>query len=678
MSEIIAFAPRAELDAKANLEGFIDVCRFHLTAFGADLSFNENIWDVTESIEIKAKYHAVRMVFSTLESSTEKNFVPMQEPFLSFAKGYMRYQHALRPTINLPGRLVALRALEAALRETGTADPIRVDAHVMNRAAQMLQDRLAPGTAYRAGGQLELVAEFLNENRLATVRASWHNPIKRPIDTVRVGKAFDERRAEKLPSRAALEALPNVYRLAIEPGDVLVSSVCAVLCSAPDRINEVLLLPENCEVRQQNRENGENYGLRWWSAKGAEPMVKWVVSSMSNVVQEAIGRIRRVTAEARLVARWYEQNPTKIFLPPDLEHLRNKEWLNSREVAEILYCEPVSRETARGWCKSNNILAHVNGKNWLVRFADLEAAVLRELPSGFPIMVAATGMRYSEALFVILRNSVEARKSPFRCIMEPVGQGVIWNRLGARSATGVKSIFDRAELTEEDGNPIHVTSHQFRHYLNTLAQAGGLSQLDIAKWSGRKDIRQNEAYDHESNESLLARVREAIGDDARIFGPLAARNHKNLISRDEFARLKVPTAHTTEFGYCIHDYVMAPCQMHRDCLNCEEQVCIKGEVEKEEKIRRALDEATRLLLMAEKAEEGGDFGASDWVEHHRAQMARLSSLIEIFENPLVPPGAVIRLKPSNVPSRIEHAAVARLSSAEQPGHTIPGIPEVSQ
>lgn len=673
MNKIITFVPKAELDAEANVKGFIDVCRNHLTVFGADLDFDANIWDVRETIELKAKYHAVRMVFSNLDSSTEKNFVPMQEPFLSFAKGYMRYQHALRPTLNVAGRLVALRALEVALREVGTPDPARVDTHILNRAAQMLRSRLAPSTAYRAGGQLELIAEFLDVNRLSTIRTSWHHPIKRPIDTVRVGKEFDERRAAKLPSQAALEALPQVYCLAVEPGDILVSSVCAILCSAPDRINEVLLLPENCEVRQQNGDRGEDYGLRWWPAKGADPMVKWVVSSMSRVVQEAIARIRQVTDEARTVARWYEQNPTKIYLPPNMEHLRSKEWLTPREVADVLYSEPVTQDAPRHWCKANNVSMSRSEKTFSVRFSDLETAVLGELPLGFPVMVSEIGLRYSEALFVTLRNRLRVGKSSFRCIIEPVGQNVIWNRLGGRNDSGQKSVFDRASLTEEDGSPVHVTSHQFRHYLNTLAQIGGLSQLDIAKWSGRKDVRQNEAYDHESNESLLARVRAAIGEDSRMFGPLVASSRKELIQRDEFARLKVPTAHTTDFGYCIHDYVMAPCQMHRDCLNCDEQVCIKGDLEKEARIRLAFEEATRLLRMAEKAQEEGDFGALDWIEHHRAQVDRLSSLIEILEKPTVPRGAVIRLSPANVPSRIEHATAARFGNEGQSKCTVLAI-----
>jgi hypothetical protein len=36
----------------------------------------------------------------------------------------------------------------------------------------------------------------------------------------------------------------------------------------------ILTLPYACEVREPRRDKEEAYGLRWWPAKGAEPMVK--------------------------------------------------------------------------------------------------------------------------------------------------------------------------------------------------------------------------------------------------------------------------------------------------------------------------------------------------------------------------------------------------------------------
>lgn len=363
--------------------------------------------------------------------------------------------------------------------------------------------------------------------------------------------------------------------------------------------------------------------------------------------------------EAREVARWYERNPTQLYLTEDTEHFRTKEWLSMADVSEILFAEPANPMSLGRWCDHNGVPRKKRGVSTYGRFADVEAAVLRKLPRGFPVADKTTGLKYGDALFVIQRNALEVSKARFRCVIEPVKSGQISDRLGERSTRGYKSIFERCGFYAPDGTLIHATTHQFRHYLNTLAQQGGLSQLDIAKWSGRKDLRQNRYYDHETSAAVVARIRAAVGDDTRFFGPLATGPRAALITRDEFARLKVPTAHTTDFGYCIHDYVMLPCEMHRDCLNCGEQLCVKGEAEKEKRIRQAHAEATRLLAMAEQAEAEGEFGASEWAEHHKAHLARIMALLGVMDDPAVPLGAFIQLMPAEIPSRLEHAGQAR-------------------
>ncbi len=97
MAEVIHFTPRSELEAGANVRDFIEVCRTKLTAFGADLCFDDNVWDVTEALGLKRSKRE-RIVFSTWGSVNATNPIPLSEPFLSFAKAYLRYQHGLRPT----------------------------------------------------------------------------------------------------------------------------------------------------------------------------------------------------------------------------------------------------------------------------------------------------------------------------------------------------------------------------------------------------------------------------------------------------------------------------------------------------------------------------------------------------------------------------------------------------
>jgi hypothetical protein len=644
MAEILHFRSRAELNAQANLEGFVEVCRDQLTVFGSSLDFKTNTWDITEALALKRGSQRHRLIFSTWGTANDPNSRSLAEPFLSFAKAYMRYQHAFRPTKVTGQRMAALRALEAALTENGgAADPTQATVSMFNRASQLCAEKFEKSVSYRVSGQLQMLSEFMNRNCLLAVPVIWRNPLQRLSDTSRIGPEFDKQRHERLPSPAALSALANIFRLATEPADVFLISVIAILCSAPDRISEVLYLEENCEATRAIPSTGQTaYGLRWRPAKGADPMVKWIIPSMADVVKEALQNIRTVTEPARQVARWYEAHPQEIFLPAHLEHLRRCESIGLKQLEELLFTGSAAKSTVRLWCKANRVEIAGQRGNQRCRFSEVQAAVLRQLPSDFPWAYQSNDLKYSEALCMVRRNELHRDKATYRCLIDLVTHGSIADALGGRTAHGGSSLFDRFGFTEEDGSALRVSTHQFRHYLNTLAQAGGLSQLDITKWSGRKDVRQNRAYDHQSDRDIVALVRSVVGDPTRAVGSLATIQPSALIPRDEFARLKVPTAHTTEFGYCIHDFSMLPCQLHRDCLNCDEQVCIKGDATKEANIRRQRQETQELLESAMVAMAEGTAGANRWLAHQQVTLARLNELCAILDDPNVPPGTVIQ------------------------------------
>ncbi|VVD59199.1 integrase [Pandoraea horticolens] len=660
MSNLIGFTPKVECDARDNLGEFVELCRSKLTVFGASLDFSSNTWPLDCTIKRRGQRSST-LVFSNLDTCTVSKFDAMREPFLSFAKAYIRYQYGMG-RIAVSSCIRALRVIEAALCEGADAEVVRIDSHVLNRAVQIAADRYSENCAYDTGRIVERVANFLAENSLTVTRTRWRHPFQYPPNCHVVGAKGDQLRASRLPSAAALEALPRIFALATSPGDVIVSSILAILCSAPDRISEVLELPAECEVRKFRDISARvAYGLRWWPVKGADPMVKWIVPAMVGVVESAVGKIRKLTQGAREIARWYESHPTQIYLPEKLEYFRSREWLTLEEVGLILYATPVPPQTSRTWCIVNDVpLRRKVGKRWLVQFSELEDIVLKKLPVGFPCASKLTGLKYSETLFVMQRHFLHVGKSHYRCIIEPISYTHVQARLGRRSGSGIRSIFENFDFTEPDGEKICVTTHQFRHYLNTLAQAGGMSQLDIAKWSGRTDVRQNQSYDQEPTGAIVDRIRSAIGCDTRMFGPLSEAPRRQLIKRDEFARLKVPTAHTTDFGYCIHDYVMSSCSMHRDCLNCGELVCVKGDSEKERRIRQTESEATRLLAMAERAAEDGVLGAANWADHHKLQLSRVRELIKILDDPAVAHGSLIQLMPAQIPSRLDQADETRV------------------
>ena len=174
-----------------------------------------------------------------------------------------------------------------------------------------------------------------------------------------------------------------------------------------------------------------------------------------------------------------------------------------------------------------------------------------------------------------------------------------------------------------------------------------MSQLDIAKWSGRKNARQNQAYDHMAPEEFLSMARELTEGDDRLFGGLADLMSKTPVSRDEFMMLVFPTAQTTELGFCIHDFAMLPCERNCDCMNCNEHVCVKGDKSKTARIKEQLELAEAQLWKAEEAVAGGYYGANRWQEHHQATVGRLRNLTSILEDSTVPEGSLIRLTKQN-------------------------------
>lgn len=665
MADVLLFKPQSELDAERNVRDFVDHCRDRLTVFGRDLPFDEPIWDVTAYVERRGKTDKLRIYFSDFETAgTKGEPTYMQQPFLGLAKAYMRYQQGAKPTTDLAGRLAALRAVDKALRETSSAEPHKIDAFVVNRASQLIAEHFSAERAYRVGQQLEMFSNLLDQNHMVVVQLRWRNPIKRPSGTERIGEEFDKRRQERLPSAYVLDALAQAYRMANDDRDVIPTSIAAIMCASPDRISEVVTLKADCEHSARRPDGTRHYGLRFYPAKDAPPQIKWIIPSMVDLVEEAVARLRERTEGARRLANWYERNPKKLYLPVHLEHVRGMD-LSKEDLAELIWGDKEATASVAVWLKTNNIVSLETNRT-RVRFSDFEKAVIRRLPRGFPVLDKKTELKYSEALCVTYRYQLHDKNVPQICFFRGVSHGQVSDALGGTDARDTSSVFDRMAIEGEEDSRIRITSHQFRHYLNTLARHGGLDELDIAKWSGRKDLKQNRAYDHVSARDKLALIRDSLGDDTKMFGPLGWAPNVPSITRDEFANLVVTTAHTTEFGYCIHDYVMSPCQQHTDCLNCRELVCIKGDETRSGNLRKARVETERLLALAEKQSDAGVYGANRWVEHQRQTLDRLNQLCDLLDNPMVQNGAVIQLKYAPTASRIVQAAEKRgidLSSA---------------
>lgn len=656
---VLHFVPRAQLEPQENLDAFVELCR-QSEVLGARRQFDENVWDTGNR---KGHNGRLRAIFSTMEAASQDKPEPSMPPqFLDFAKAVLVYLQDSRPLTSQAVRISALRYLEASLREWGKGSrPTAVNEEVLDTAVELAHKNVSAGVAYRVAGQLKIVADLMGSKGFITLRQPWGHGLKKPRELgSRISKEAITARQSKMPSAAAIRALGGIFQDAIASRDVLVSSATALMTCAPERINEVLRLTRNCVEKGDGRFAG-HVGLRWAGSKGANDTIKWLPTVMTTVAKQAVANLLAVTRPAQEIAAWYTENPTSLYLHEDVAHLRGCELLSPSEIAVILWGDESRRLSANTWAQTTHKLPkHQRGTGRAAfAFKDVEQAVLAMLPDTFPYVPGAPQLLCMDSLAVVRVNEMHAARVTYRCMFTCADYGTIANALARHD--GQPSIFDRFGYTEDDGSPIEMNTHSLRHYLNMLAQMGGMSSAEIALFSGRKDAAQNSAYDHMTSDEVQAPISDALSQG--FMGGLVAREPRRLVARTQFSDLGATAAHTTDFGYCLHDFASEPCQMHRDCINCEEHECVKGEAHKEANLRASKAEMEQLLEVAKQGLTDDEYGADSWVAHQTKTLERIDSLLSIYEDPWVPRGAQIRL---NVTNR----ALITQEPASQPIHVV--------
>jgi len=675
----VPFIPRSARNSTQNREEFVRFCREELTAFGEALDFDAYSWDVSDSCRIRGKGARTFINFTHVNTVAGRESgrgtrgpcigPPLPEPFCAFAKAYIRFNASRkRPPVHPESQIIPFRILAQALSEKGLKPDIGlVDAHVLNHAMLLARSRYRNGTVGFIGYKLAEIAEFLRTKFLSDrIPIAWKHGVPRDkMRNSRIGREADAHRERKLPSMEVLDAIPQAYRLAKEKRDVILTSILALLCCAPDRINEVLALPENCEV-EEILDGRAAYALRWPGSKGHPDHVKLILAIMVDVAKDAIGRLRKHTAEARQIAGWYEANPSMLYLPEACAHLRGRDLRNS-DIAEITGMNPRSPKT---WTRAAGIkragttrapAGHPAGYEANVyRFADVERAIVALLPDGFPIFDVGSGLKYSQAMMVVRYNEFfTGQKAPWRCMIAPVTYPQIKVGFGCNRGAA-RSVFERLGISTAE-RPIGLRSHQIRHYLNTIANKSNASQVDIAAWSGRNDIGQNRAYDHETAEDILQRRRrmESLAAEIRISHdgeslPITITPNPP-VSKDHMARHHAH-GHVTEIGFCEHDFASAPCPIFMECLHCTKHVCIKGyDPMQVEKVSGALELGRRSLAKSMEAVSMDYEGAKDWMQAHTETVTRLTQLLAVLTDPYIPDGSRIVLAKGGQYTLVEQA-----------------------
>lgn len=590
----------------------------------------------------------------------------MEEPFIDFAKAYFRYAQGHRPT-KYPKQVLALRVTEGALlKVAGSADIAALDFAVLDQAAQLARDHYSPLVAYHAGQALVRLAQFLSEKQLiGTVVTSWKNPNRQPRSSLlRTGPKAKAIRESKMPDEAALDALAEIFASNPEhPRDIFTTSTFAMLMCAPSRITEILELPVDCEVEEVDSQGIQRYGWRFFSAKGFEGDIKWIPSVMVPIAKEAVRRVREITEEARKLAKWIEANPSRPYRHANCPEATDDTPLTIFEACAFLglACHTRRKTTSSlfSWNLATTDGAHTLDSLWKI--------VMGLQPEGFPWLNKEKKIKFSNALFCMSKFQLADLKGTSPVILWAPSVSVFDRELSPINGNlerykHHKTIFDRFGYLSEDGRRLRITSHQPRHLLNTIANRGGLSQEQIAKWSGRADITQNRVYNHMSEFEMVAKA-EALDTSLTLFGPKGEVTQHIPLATHEINLMERGPVHVTEFGVCVHDYTMSPCEKFRDCINCQEQVCIKGDGERLGRLKARLAEVERDFSEAQLAIAIGYAGADRWYEHHEKTITRLRQLVEILESTQIPDGSQIKLRDGKDFSHLRRAIREKAAAA---------------
>jgi len=659
-SKVLLFKPREEYTVDQNMSAFIDFAKNELILWGDNLDWNSLVWDITGHFEFRGRNEKVHIIWANLETCG-KNIkkherVAIKEPLLSFAKAYIRYTQSLKKKRVIDALISAFRILEVVLvDQVKIADIKYISPNVLNSACDIVKKRYTRGdTVLNA---INKVYNDICEFKLSYMPLPWKKPVVKIENIYKVSKKNQEYIRSKCPTDASLRALAKIFCESEHDVDKLVSSIVVIMLSQPCRIAEVLTMPYNCEVENMNGLG--TFGLRWRPAKGGDLCVKQILDSWVDLVKQAIVNIKEITSGARKIALWYENNPNKMYIPEEYEFLRDSAYIDTRDVRGLLSLTNSGVQYFRNmhsidiYSKKTANLPTMHHTSKAVLRSDLEKAVCSYLPQNFPYVDLAIKQKYSESLFVVTNNffNLNTTKSFSKVMFSPVIFSDINISLGGNKQ--MSSVFERNGFFEPNGSKIKFSTHSPRHWQNSIANANHVPDILISLWSGRKNVNQNVAYYHTTDEEYIEKVEDFMGDlsfipshsgvelgnNTNVYDPVNAIN--NVLKES------LGSSHLTEIGFCVHDFAASPCRKILDHTTCSEHIYLKGDPRNDLLRSFLADEQRALKIVETESKNEAIYGVDVWYTFRSQRVRLLQNIVNIFDDDSIPGGSFFRLVINN-------------------------------
>ena len=644
------------------IKRFIDFVK-QLSELNEDIRFEDHYW--------KGEVHFVKTGISSKDRSPENI---LHHSILEFAKAYVKYQRIHRK-LKTQDTILAIRVIEKiSLVKYGEVDLTKLLIADFDLAAETAEENYKASSAYHVGRHLKILLDFLRQLKIVAL-PEWNRKIKRPAErTIVLDEESEEYRASKLPDEDAIFILADIFSRKdseLSNRDIFVSSAIGLLLSAPERASELFFLKVNCIHEEEDQMPSkinlglvvddsnvkEVFGIRWYAQKNYGYDIKYIPSVMIPTAKRAIARLIKMSEKPRHLAYLLETSdkfPRHELCPDVPDH----QLLNRSEVLLAMGFDLSSYEDSKTANDSGIAFLRTRGipiSDNSVCLNDLNIVLRNRLPKGFPYVPFKTGngvkVKWSEALFCSFVNQFHSNKlTIFSELWMPhidtLNEDLSPTKKklrGKDELSNVQSIFQRWGYGDYS-----ITTHQFRHLLNTIANTNGMDSLLLAKWSGRADMKQNRVYDHttvqDRNLGLIEIQKNEVGtvntDSTFTFQIATPRTLQELNTRTTLSM------HTTEFGLCTHSYIDEPCLKYRNCLNCTEHVCTKGDEEKKKRLQDRLRKEKILWVKDKEAVSKNVTGATVWLEMRELTIKRCEQMITLLDDPNIPDGTPLSLPSS--------------------------------
>lgn len=664
MTKVINFRSSQQVETHKNLEAFI--AKYKTNIIFKNNEWNDNIWEITDFLKSKIVNNKSQKVYfrSVTEHSTSKNKIniPISKPLIDFAKAVFCEIMFLKKLKEYKRIVYAIQALEFALIEQKSSICIsEIDINTLNIAEKYLRSKYKD--PWNIAKTLEsIINKIIVKKQLNTKIYDWSTTITytTPLRNDRTQEKHIEGSKSKIPHLEEILALADIHYSSNHTPDKIVTCFTVLAMFAPSRGSEILSLAIDCIVKATQDEQ-EIMGIKWRPLKGGDPLTKFAINTeYEELAIDAIQYLIEIGKPARDAAQWYCKNPNLLYLPTHLKHLRNHP-ITLWEAAQILgkenpikgchasrygFSQPIGRTTQKESMFDKN-------SHWVAtyKFEELENFITSKLPQTFPIFDGRTKQYWHESLFVFPKNILK----PDADILLNVPISIDINQINKQLGSNPKGItvFTRNKKQFSNGQKMYITTHQFRHLLNTLAQSKALSQELIAFWSGRKSVKQNDVYNHLSQKAIIEAFTTleneitSLNQIGNLEEKARAISKINSISYEQALKIELGSVHLTQYGICRHDYSLTPCPKDKDCGNCGEFSVMKGNSKHTKEAAYQVQILERALHEAKKADKEGHTGARRWIEINEPKLERWKKIKAFLEDEKIPINTMFTLADSS-------------------------------